>query len=309
MTNADFEKLVETSDEWIISRTGIKERRIADEDIVTSDMAVAAGRRALAMAGCAPEEIELVVTGTVTPDYRLPSTSCVVQEKMGLTSAVGFDIVAACTGFISGLSVARAYIESGTFKKALVIGAEKLSSITNYRDRGTCVLFGDAAGAVVLEASNGGRGILSTYLKSDGRLREWLWIKIGGSKHPYTPAFTYDGSDKVFMNGSEIFKVAVREMEKACIKVINDAGLQPEDIALIVPHQANMRIIDALAKRLKAGPEKVFLNIEKYGNTSAASVPLALDEANREGRLKPGDNVLMVAFGGGLIWGAALVKW
>jgi 3-oxoacyl-[acyl-carrier-protein] synthase-3 len=309
MTNADFEKLVDTSDEWIVTRTGIRERHIADESITGSDMAVAASRRAIEMAGCTNEDIELVVMGTVTPDYRLPSNACVVQEKMGLTNAVAFDISAACTGFITGLSVAKAFVENGAYKKVLVIGCEKLSAITNYKDRGTCVLFGDAAGAVVVGATSDDSGIVSTYLKSDGRLREWLWMKTGGTKHPYTSDFTYDGTDKVTMNGSEVFKVAVREMEKACIRVIKDAGLTPEDIALIVPHQANLRIIDALAKRLHAAPGKVFLNLEKYGNTSAASVPLALDEANRQGRIKPGDHVLMVAFGGGLIWGAALVKW
>jgi 3-oxoacyl-[acyl-carrier-protein] synthase-3 len=309
LTNADFEKLVDTSDEWIVTRTGIRERHIADESMCTSDMAVAASERAIEMAGCAREEIELVVNGTVTPDYRLPSNACVVQEKMGFVNAVGFDVAAACTGFINGLSIAKAFIENGTYRKVLVIGSEKLSAITNYKDRTTCVLFGDAAGAVVVGASDNGSGIVSTYMKSDGRLREWLWMKTGGIKHPYTQDFTYDGSDKVTMNGSEVFRVAVREMEKACMKVIEAAGLAPDDVDLIIPHQANLRIIDALAKRLHAGPNKVYLNLERYGNTSAASVPLALDEANREGRIKAGDHVLMVAFGGGLIWGAALVKW
>ncbi len=309
MTNADFEKIVETSDEWIVSRTGIRERRIADESIGTSDMSVEAAKRAMEMAECDPEEIELLITGTVTPDYKLPSNACIVQEKIGLPNAVAFDVVAACTGFISGLSIAESYIASGKYKKVLVIGAEKLSSFTNYKDRNTCVLFGDAAGAAVLEASDNGRGVLSTFLKSDGSYRKLLWTEYGGSKNPYTPDFAFDGSDKIFMNGAEIFKVAVREMGKAAEKVIADAGLTSDDIALFVPHQANIRIIDAITKRLGLDSDKVYVNIERYGNTSAASIPLALDEANRAGRLKPGDNVVMVAFGGGLIWGAAVVKW
>jgi 3-oxoacyl-[acyl-carrier-protein] synthase-3 len=250
-----------------------------------------------------------VILGTVTPDYRLPSTACVVQEKMGFPNAVAFDIVSACTGFINAISIGRSFIESGIYKKILVIGVEKLSSITNYKDRNTCVLFGDAAGAAVLGASDDGRGVLSTFMKSDGNLRELLWMPTGGSANPYSPDFTYDGSDKISMNGSEVFKTAVRQMCDASMHVIEDAGLKTSDISLAVPHQANIRIVEALAKRLGLSMDKVVLNIEKYGNTSAASVPLALDEANRAGRIKPNDNILMVAFGGGLIWGAALVRW
>ncbi|MEW6050329.1 MAG: beta-ketoacyl-ACP synthase III [Candidatus Zixiibacteriota bacterium] len=309
MTNADLEKLVDTSDDWIVSRTGIRERRIAANGTATSDLAVEACRRAMDMAGVRNDDIDLVINGTVTPDYKLPSTACVIQEKMGLTTAAAFDIAAACTGFINGLSVAKAFIETGQYRRILVVGSEKLSSIVNYTDRATCVLFGDGAGAVVVEASDSDRGILSTYLKSDGRLREWLWVEVGGTARPYTPEYLWNGRDKVLMNGSEVFKVAVREMKKAALRVIEDARLTPADISLLVPHQANLRIIAALAKRLHIGHERMFLNLEKYGNTSAASVPIALDEANRQGRLKPGDHVLMVAFGGGLIWGAALVRW
>jgi 3-oxoacyl-[acyl-carrier-protein] synthase III len=309
MTNADFEKLVDTTDEWIVSRTGIRERRIADESITCSDMAVNACQNALEMAGCPKEDVELLIDATVTADYPLPSNACVMQEKMGLINAAAFDVVAACSGFINGLAIGKAFIEAGMYRKILVCGSERLSSITNYRDRGTCILFGDAAGAVLLEASTDGHGILSTFLKSDGTMREWLWIKVGGSLYPHKDGYTYDGTDKVMMSGGDIFKVAVKEMAKACLRVIEDAGLKPEDISLVVPHQANLRIIDALAKRLNLGPDKVFLNIEKYGNTSSASVPLALDQANRQGRIKTGDHVLMVAFGGGLFWGAALVKW
>lgn len=309
MTNADFEKMVDTSDEWIITRTGIRERHIADDNTSSADMACEAAKQALDMAGLTHEDIDLVICGTVTPDYRLPSNACVLQEKMGFPNAAAFDVVSACTGFINGLSIASSFISSGQHKRALVIGAEKLSSITNYKDRGTCILFGDAAGAVVLEPSENGHGVLSTHLRSDGSLRPWLWAKTGGSKHPYTADFDYDGSDKIMMNGSDVFKVAVREMCNAAKKVIADAGLTTDDISLLVPHQANIRIIDAIAKRLHLDRDKVVINLEKYGNTSAASIPLALDEVNRAGRIKSGDNIVMVAFGGGLIWGASLVKW
>ena len=309
MTNADFEKMVDTSDEWIVSRTGIRERRIATDDMSCADMAAEASRRALASAGYTHEDIDLVICGTVTPDYRLPSNACVLQEMIGFPNAVAFDVTAACTGFITGLSIASAYIATGQHKRALIVGAEKLSSITNYGDRNTCVLFGDGAGAVVLEGCDDGRGVLSTFMRSDGSLRSWLWIERGGSRYPHSSDGPIGTSDKILMNGSDVFKVAVRAMGAAASKVIEDAGLTPDDIALFIPHQANLRIIEAIAKRLKLPPEKVYLNIERYGNTSAASVPIALDEASREGRLKPGDNVVMVAFGGGMIWGAAAVKW
>jgi 3-oxoacyl-[acyl-carrier-protein] synthase-3 len=272
MTNADFERIVDTSDEWITTRTGIKERRVA-KDIATSDMAVAACKNALEMADCAPDEIGALLAATVTPDYRLPSVACVIQEKMALPNAVGFDIVAACTGFINSLSVARSFIESGHHKKVLVTGVEKLS------------------------------------LKSDGSYRHLLWSEIGGTVNPYVTGEDPAGRDKIMMNGSDLFKVAVREMGKAATRVVEEAGLTTSDVSLVVPHQANIRIIEAVVKRLGISMDKVFLNIHRYGNTSSASVPLALDEANRSGRIKPGDYVLMVAFGGGLIWGSALVRW
>jgi 3-oxoacyl-[acyl-carrier-protein] synthase-3 len=309
LTNADFEKMVDTSDEWIVSRTGIRERHIAEKEQTCSDMAMHACRRALDMAGCSEDEIDLVIVGTVTPDYRLPSTACVLQEKMGLLNAVGFDVVAACTGFINGLSLTAPLIETGQYNKALVVGVEKLSAFTNYEDRNTCVLFGDAAGAAVVGAEEGESGIISTFMKSDGSMRELLWSPVGGTVNPYSPDFTYDGRDKILMNGSDVFKVAVREMCRAAQKVMSDAGVVASDIALVIPHQANIRIIEALAKRLYVDTDKVYINIEKYGNTSAASVPLALDEANRAGKIKAGDYILMVAFGGGLIWGSALVRW
>ncbi|MEA1980220.1 MAG: beta-ketoacyl-ACP synthase III [candidate division Zixibacteria bacterium] len=309
MTNADFEKLVDTTDEWITTRTGIKERRIADENMPTSDMAVEACKNALEMSGCSPDEIDLLILGTVTPDYKLPSTACLVQEKLKLKNAAAFDIVAACTGFITGLSISNSYIKMGTYKKILVVGCEKLSSVTNYKDRNTCVLFGDGAGAAVVSAEETDRGIKSTYIKSDGSYKELLWIKSGGSAHPYTSDFSFDGSDKILMNGSDVFKIAVKKMADSAKIALEQAGITSDDIALVIPHQANIRIIEALAKRLKMDMNRVFMNIEKYGNTSAASVPIALDEANRNGTIKEGDYILMVAFGGGLIWGSNLIKW
>ncbi len=309
MTNADLEKLVDTSDEWIVSRTGIKERRVAPDGMAVSDMSVIACERALEAAGMHSHEIDLVILGTVTPDFKLPSTACVIQEKMDLPNATAFDVVSACTGFINGLSVASALIETGAYKNALVIGSEKLSSVLNYKDRNTCILFGDGAGAAVLSASEDGSGIIGTYLKSDGKLRDLLWIKDGGAVSPVNAGYAFEGDDKINMSGGDIFKVAVRQMCNAAVEVIEKAGLTSDDIALVIPHQANIRIIGAISKRLKISMDKVFVNIEKYGNTSAASVPIALDEAYRAGRIKKGDHVLMVAFGGGLIWGSALVKW
>lgn len=309
MTNEDFEKIVDTTDEWIVTRTGIKERRIAADNEAVSDMSVQAAKNAIEMAGVKNEDIELLIVGTVTPDYRLPSTACIMQEKMDLPNATAFDVVAACTGFINGLSIASSYIESGMVKTALVIGSEKLSSITNYEDRNTCVLFGDASGAAVLTASDDGSGVLSSYMRSNGKLRELLWIEDGGTVNPYTEESRIQHKDKIYMNGSDVFKVAVKEMCRAAEKVVKDAGISSEDIELIVPHQANIRIIEALAKRLKVGMDRVYVNIQNYGNTSAASVPMALDEANRAGKLKQGDHVVMVAFGGGLIWGSSLVRW
>jgi 3-oxoacyl-[acyl-carrier-protein] synthase-3 len=301
--------MLDTSDEWIYSHTGIRERRIADDDTSTSDMAVEAIRQALEMSQCTTDEIDMVIAGTSTSDYRMPSTACVIQEKLSLPNAVAFDVVSACTGFLNGLAVARSFIESEVYKKIVVVGCEKLSSVVNYKDRNTCILFGDGAGAVVVASDGNGRGILSAFAKSDGRQRELLWIPAGGVKYPYNPDFTNNGSDKLQMKGPDVYRVAVREMYNASIKVIEEAGLDPEDISLVVPHQANIRIIQGLAKRLNAGMDKVVVNIDKYGNTSSASIPIALDEANRAGRIKPGDKVLMVAFGSGLIWASVLVEW
>lgn len=309
LTNADLEKIVDTSDEWIRTRTGIVERRILKDGLGCTHMAEDAARKAMKMAGLNPEDIDLVIYGTVTPDYRLPSASCILQKKMGFKNAGTFDIVAACAGFLHGLSVADAFIQSGKFKNILVIGAEALSSVTDYTDRNTCVLFGDGAGAVIVTASTGDSGILSTFFKSDGNQAELLWIQEGGSLVPVHKL--KDNTKKVYieMNGSEVFKHAVRQMADASLRSLKSAGLTSADVTWLIPHQANIRIMDATAKRLEIPREKVFVNIEKYGNTSAASVPIALDEAYREGKLKDGDIILMTAFGGGLTWASAVVRW
>jgi 3-oxoacyl-[acyl-carrier-protein] synthase-3 len=310
MTNADLEKLVDTSDEWITTRTGIKERRICQKGESNSDMAVAAGHRALKMAGLKPADIDLCLVASVTADYRLPSASCIVQQKMGLVNAATMDIQAACAGFIYGLSTADVFVKSGKYKNVLVIGVEKLSSITNYDDRNTCVLFGDGAGAVVMVPSEGEEGILSTFLKSDGRLGELLWIPDGGSIRPIQE-MNHNKFNNVFltMNGSEVFKHAVRQMEDASRRVLDEAGLSVSDVDWMIPHQANYRIISSTAKRLGVPIDKVYMNIEKYGNTSSASVPIALDEAYQAGKVKKGNIILMTAFGGGLTWAAAAYKW
>ncbi len=294
MTNADLEQMVETSDEWIVSRTGIQERRIADNGLAGSDMAAAACRQALDMANCCGDEINLLIVGTVTPDYRQPSQACIVQEKLGLPNVVAFDVVAACTGFINSLSIAASFIGSHRNNKVMICGVKKLSAITNYQDRSTCVFFGDGAGAAVVGPATNGSGVISSFRRSDGIRSKWLWMEAGGTLHPITPDYKFNGRDKIMMNGSDVFKVAVREMVAAAKKVVADAGLTPRDIALVVPHQANIRIIEALLKRLGIGKNRVFLNIDKYGNTSAASVPLALDDANRQGRTHPGDYILRV---------------
>ncbi len=301
--------MVDTNDEWIISRTGIKERHICAKNEATSDMAVAAGQKAMEMAGVKPEDIDFLMTGTVTPDYRCPSASCIIQQKLGLINAGVMDLVAACAGFLHGLATADAFIKIKKYKKIMVIGVEKLSSITDYEDRNTCVLFGDGAGAAIVESTEEDRGILATFLKSDGRHSKLLWIPHGGSAAPIQDLENPKESIYLKMNGKEVFKHAVREMANASLKVLDEAGVKAEDLKLMVVHQANIRIIDATAKRLGIPKEKVFLNIAKYGNTSAASVPIALDEAVRKGKIKRDDLVLMAAFGGGLTWAAALMRW
>ncbi|MHB8057932.1 MAG: beta-ketoacyl-ACP synthase III [Desulfuromonadaceae bacterium] len=310
LTNTELEQLVDTSDEWITTRTGIKERRIAVEGEYTSTFAAEAGRRALEMAGVHPEEIDLIILGTVTPDFPFPSTACIVQDLLGATNATAFDLSAACSGFIFGLSIAEKYIRSGAARKILVIGSEVLSRIVDWQDRNTCVLFGDGAGAVVLEASDGDHSLLSTHIFSNGSYWNLLYQPGSGSRNPATDSRTID--ERLIylkMEGNDVFKHAVRSMEEAAVKALDANGLSASDLSLMIPHQANRRIIDATAKRLGLGADRLFTNLEKYGNTSSASIPIALDEANRQGLIKPESKLLMVAFGGGFTYGSALINW
>lgn len=315
LTNADFERMVDTSDEWIVSRTGIKERRVLNGSgtIATSDMAVSAATPALADAGIAPTDLDAIFVATVTPDYRLPSTASIVQTKLGAGKAAVMDIVAACAGFIYGLSVARAFVMSGIYRHILVVGVEHLTSITNYEDRNTCVLFGDGAGAVVVSAGTEqdrgrGRGILSTFLAGDGRYKDLLHIPLGGSCNPLTAETVASSGRFIYMDGREVFKIAVKEMADAAGRVLSEANITADKIDMVIPHQANIRIIEALAKRLGIDSRRVYVNIDRYGNTSSASVPIALDEARRNGQVGDGSLILSVAFGGGLTWGAALYR-
>ncbi len=313
LTNDDLSKIVETSDEWITTRTGIKERHIAAEDQATSDLASEAARRAMTSASVTAEEIDLIVVATVTPDMFFPSTACIVQRKIGATNAVCFDISAACSGFLYALQVARHFLNAGSRTTALVIGAEKLSSLVNWEDRNTCVLFGDGAGAVVIRAVDTdteapGR-VLSTVMGSDGNLTDLLKVPGGGSALPITPENAASRPNTIHMEGRETFKHAVTRMCQASEQALEMAGLTKEDIDLVIPHQANARIISVIADRLGVPPEKTFINLDKYGNTSAATIPIALDEAQRQGRLKKGDIVLLVAFGGGFTWASSVVRW
>src|SRR5512143_1001985 len=309
LSNHDLEKMVETSDQWITERTGIQERRIAQADVATSDLAVEAGKRALAAAGMSAEELDLIIVATVTPDMLFPATACIVQDKLGARKTTAFDLSAACSGFIFALSTADAFIRSGIYSKVLVIGAETLSKITDWTDRNTCVLFGDGAGAVVLGPGTDGRGILSTHLHTDGSMGDLLYMPGGGSRYPATAWSVDERLHFIKMRGNETFKVAVRALEDVVMEALNHNGLKASDIDMLVPHQANLRIIQATAKRLNMPMEKVVVTIDKYGNTSAASVPMALDEAVRDGRIKEGSLVLLEAFGGGLSWASALIKW
>ncbi len=309
LTNFDLEKMVETSNEWIVSRSGIKERRIVEDGMVSSDMAFEASKIALKEAGLEPDQINLILVGTVTPDYLLPSTACILQDKLKIKNAAVMDIAAACSGFIYGLSVASAFITTGQYKNILVIGVETLTKITNWSDRNTCVLFGDGAGAAIVSATTEEKGILGTFLSGDGSLANLLHIPVGGTKVPLTKENIDLKQQYIQMAGSEVFKSAVRAMEDAAEHIIQKVGLTPEEIDLVIPHQANIRIIEALAKRLKLPMQKVYVNIDRFGNTSAASVPIALDEARKKGLIKEGSNTVLVAFGGGFTWGSAAIRW
>jgi 3-oxoacyl-[acyl-carrier-protein] synthase-3 len=309
LTNFDLEKIVDTSDEWIRTRSGISTRHIADAETATSDLGVQAARTALERAGLAPTDVDLLIVATVTPDYVIPATSCVVQHKLGAINAAVFDVVAACTGFIYALHVGYSMLAGGGYRNALVIGADTLSRVTDYTDRGTCVLLGDGAGAVLLAPSPEERGFLSFYLRADGSGVELLNVPAGGSCRPTTEETVRAREHFIRMNGSEIFKFAVRVMEEAVVTALDRAGLTTADVDLIVPHQANIRIIDAAAKRLNIPYERWGINIAEYGNTSAASIPMALNEAHEQGRVKEGDVVVLVGFGGGLTWGASVLRW
>jgi 3-oxoacyl-[acyl-carrier-protein] synthase-3 len=310
LTNADFERMVDTSDEWIFSRTGIRERHVVSEGESVATLAVEAGKRALIDAGVTAEEIELMVLATATVEQPIPATAAIIQPALGISNAACFDIAAACSGFLYGMHVARQFIITGEVKTAMVIGAETLSRYADYTDRATCVLFGDGAGAVVLKAAPAGEGILRSALHTDGTYADFIQMPGGGSKYPPNVKATLDARlPFIKMRGNETFKVAVRSITEVCNEVLTGAGVTIDQVDLFVPHQANLRIIAAVGDRLGLAPEKVYLNLERVGNTSSASIPLAMREAVDRGVLKRGDLVLLGAFGGGLTWAATLLRW
>lgn len=309
LTNAELEKMVDTSDEWIVSRSGIRERHIADPETATSDLCVEAAEKALARAGVPAADVDLIIVGTVTPDFVFPATASLVQDRIGAKHAAAFDLLAGCSGFLYGLTVGSQMIASGLYRTVLVIGADVLSRITDWTDRRTCVLFGDGAGAVVLQPVEPGQGLLACHLGSDGSGGDLLIQPAGGSRRPAAAETVQERLHYIQMNGSEVFKFAVRILGEAADRVLAQCGLERQDIDLLIPHQANIRIVEAASKRLGLGPDKIFVNLEKYGNMSAASIPVALDEAWSKGLLKPGMVVLLVGFGAGLTWGAAVLKW
>jgi 3-oxoacyl-[acyl-carrier-protein] synthase-3 len=309
VTNKDLEKIVETSDEWIVDRTGIKERRIAEPDMATSDMATKAAQRALVDAGISAEELDLIIVGTATPDMFFPSVACLVQANLKAINAAAFDLTAGCSGFVYSLITASQFIKAGLFKKVLVIGAETLSKILDWTDRNTCVLFGDGAGAAVLSETRSGYGILGADLGADGSGGDLLKLPAGGSRMPVSAETVSNRMHFVHMNGNEVFKFAVKIMGETAMKSLERAGLTPENVDCLVPHQANIRIIQSAAKRLKLPMDKVFVNVDKYGNTSAASIPIALEEAIHGGKIKNGDVIVLVGFGAGLTWASCVIKW
>ncbi len=310
MTNADLEKIIDTSDEWITARTGIKERRILEEGKGSADMAYRASVHALKAAGLEAKDLEAIIVGTVTPDYPFPSSACILEDMLGARNVFSFDVNAACSGFLNALAVVDSFIRTGKIRNALVVGSDTLSRLLNWQDRSTCILFGDGAGAIVVGSTNdGNRGILSTRLRTDGSYAKTLYVPAGGSLNPTNLENIQRSEHKITMNGKEVFKVAVRSMEEISRAALEEAGVGVDEISLVIPHQANRRIISAMADRLKIPMEKVVVNVDKYGNTSAASVPVALDEAWRQGRIQPGDVVLLNAFGAGFAWGAAVIRF
>ncbi|MEQ9825548.1 MAG: beta-ketoacyl-ACP synthase III [Puniceicoccaceae bacterium] len=310
LTNEDLTKIVDTNDEWITARTGIKERRVAGDDLQVSDLAVNASRNALNEAGLRPEDIDLIVVATLTSEMISPATACLVQQKLGCRPIPAFDINAACSGFIYGLEVATAMMEGGNYQHALLIGVEKLTAVTDYEDRGTCILFGDGAGAAVLSrVDEPGFGVLGCRIGADGSNAPLIHIPGGGSAKPATEESVRQREHYLKMNGKEVFKLAVRAMGNAGLSILREQGIDPAELKCLIPHQANIRIIDALSRSLEIPMETIFVNIQKYGNTSAASIPIALDEAKIERNFKRGDPILLVAFGAGLTWAASVIRW
>jgi len=310
VTNDELAKTVDTSDEWIASRSGIRERRIADDTETTSEMATRAGRAAMENAGVTAADIDLLIVGTCTPDSPLPSAAVHVQRKLGIKNAPAFDVVAACSGFLYSLDVADAMIRSGRYKRALIIGVERLSSFTDWSDRTTCVLFGDGAGAAVIAAHpEMTEGVIGTRLFADGNACDLLYIQSGGSSRPPTAETVANREHFIRMKGREVFKLAVTAMEDAAIGICEEHGVKPSDLKLVIPHQANLRIIESIADRMELTKEQVYINVDRFGNTSAASIPIALHEARMSNRIQTGDLVLLVAFGAGLTWASALIRW
>jgi len=306
LTNADLEKMVETSDEWIVTRTGMKERRVARDDEFTSDMGVEAAQKAMESAGITADQVDLVLVATLTPDYMFPSTACLIQSKLGIKGAA-FDMQAACSGYVYGLSMAKAYVESGLYQTVLLVASEKLSSIVNYSDRNTCVLFGDGAAACIVSGKGKGLAIRDVSLGCDGELSQLLSMPAGGVKMPASQKTVEDKLHCIHMEGKEVFKHAVRRMEASTKECLEKAGVLQSEISWLVPHQANLRIIEALAKRFEIPDDRVFLTIHKYGNTSASSVGIALDELLKEHKITDGENIVLTAFGAGLTWGSSLL--
>jgi 3-oxoacyl-[acyl-carrier-protein] synthase-3 len=309
LTNADLERIVDTTSQWILEHTGIQERRICTDGEATSDLAARAAQRALERSGVSPEDIDLVIVATVTPDYTFPASACLVQDRIGAVNAAGFDLEAGCTGFVYALCVGSAFISAEMYDHVIVIGADALSKVTDWTDRATCVLFGDAAGAALLGPCERGSGVLSYVLESEGSLSHVLDIPIGGARCPITPENIGERKHLIQMDGHEVFKQAVRRIPQVSQKAIEKAGLQPEDVSYLLLHQANQRITDSVLKRFRLPKERVLTNLDRYGNTSNGTIPLLLDEANQEGKLKPGDILTLVGFGAGFTDGAVVVKW
>ncbi len=309
LTNAELERMVSTSDEWIQTRTGIRERRVVGAGESTSTLSTEAGRRAIERSGLAASEIDLIILATCTPDRPFPATACTVQANLGISRAAAFDLAAACSGFVYGLSVATSMIRSGAARNVLFIAADVFTHYINWNDRNTCVLFGDGAGAVVLQPSEEPYGQLACVLGASGKDEDLMAVDAGGTRLPATPELLEEGRQYVYMNGREIFKLAVRGMGDSSLEALAEAGMTTDDIALVIPHQANLRIIEATAKRLNVPMDRVFVNLDRYGNTSAGTIPIALAEAAEQGRLKHGDHVLLTAFGGGLTWASAVIRW